>query len=140
MSSVVEKDFAKAYTLGELFHEENYSFSVPIYQREYAWQEVQTEDLIADFLEFAETRDSNANYLLGQVIVSPLESGPKEFSLVDGQQRFTTLLLLFSAARDFANEHFRESSPTKTKELADACGKILFSTNRSGKTSPRREK
>ena len=137
MSSVVEKDFAKAYTLGELFHEENYSFSVPIYQREYAWQEVQTEDLIADFLEFAETRDSNANYLLGQVIVSPLESGPKEFSLVDGQQRFTTLLLLFSAARDFANEHFRESSPTKTKELADACGKILFSTNRSGKTSPR---
>jgi hypothetical protein len=139
VSSVVEKDFARAYTLGELFHEENFSFSVPIYQREYAWQEVQTEDLISDFFEFAANRDSNDNYLLGQVIVSPLESGPKEFSLVDGQQRFTTLLLLFSAARDFANDHFQQSSPTKTKDLADACGKILFSTNRSGKTNPRLE-
>ncbi len=66
-------------------------YCVPDFQRGYAWKEEQVTQLLEDIRFFFET--GKPVYLLGQVIVS---YGPDsdDYTLVDGQQRVTTLLLL----------------------------------------------
>jgi hypothetical protein len=72
------------------------SYTVPVYQREYAWGRDQIQDLITDLNEFIE--DEDPYYLLGQVIAAP-NDGDEQWSLIDGQQRTTTLFLLLLAIR-----------------------------------------
>jgi uncharacterized protein with ParB-like and HNH nuclease domain len=71
----------------ELFNNVNYV--VPIYQRNYAWSELQIEQLIEDILN-----NKNENYFLGTLIVN--RNGDK-LEVIDGQQRLTTLFLLLKA-------------------------------------------
>jgi hypothetical protein len=70
------------------------SYEVPIYQRAYAWSHEQIESLLDDLFSWADSDDPY--YLLGQVIVAPSNS-IREWALVDGQQRVTSLFLLLTA-------------------------------------------
>lgn len=67
-------------------------YIIPIYQRNYAWEKDEIEQLLADIY------DSNERYYLGSLIVD--EIAPKTFSVIDGQQRLTTLFLLLTFLRD----------------------------------------
>lgn len=70
------------------------SYEVPVYQREYAWTHEQIEALLDDLFSWADSEDPY--YLLGQAIVAP-SSGAREWALVDGQQRVTSIYLLLTA-------------------------------------------
>lgn len=67
------------------------SYEVPVYQREYAWSHEQIEALLDDLFAWADSEDPY--YLLGQAIVAP-SLGLREWALVDGQQRVTSIYLL----------------------------------------------
>lgn len=83
----------------ELLHGAKYT--IDFYQREYAWQERQVQELIEDltgtFLRFFEPEherqqvEEYGHYFLGSIVISHKRS--KRF-VVDGQQRLTTLSLL----------------------------------------------
>lgn len=64
-------------------------YTIPLYQRAYAWEEKQLVQLVEDILDVAE----DANYYIGSLIVSP-QSG--KYEVVDGQQRLTSLFLLLN--------------------------------------------
>ena len=74
-------------------------YSVPAFQRPYVWKRKQVRSLIDDIRQ--EHKDDNGtatHYFLGSIVVYP---GPSDaFELVDGQQRITTLYILFCALRD----------------------------------------
>jgi len=73
------------------------SITVPIYQREYDWDSDQIERLLIDldiFANEAENNENNELYFAGAVILEKSDNYPKEFEVVDGQQRLTTLFLL----------------------------------------------
>ena len=65
---------------------------IPIYQRNYAWEKDEIEQLLTDIY------DSKERYYLGSLIVD--EIAPNTFSVIDGQQRLTTLFLLLTFLRD----------------------------------------
>ncbi|MCB1177885.1 MAG: DUF262 domain-containing protein, partial [Leptospiraceae bacterium] len=77
----------KKISISKLFFDNNYL--VPIYQRNYAWEEKHIEQLIDDINDF---KDSENDYFLGNLIVNQRESNL--FEVIDGQQRLTTLYLL----------------------------------------------
>jgi len=120
----------KAVSLYNLFHDRSYL--VPQFQRGYAWGEDQIKDLLMDLESFfTEEKDSETNYILGQIIVSPTDDVVRKtgykHSLIDGQQRATTLLLLFSAMQElFTN--FSEKFPAEdwNSELLDLRNLITF--------------
>ena len=91
-----EKPKVEALNLAQIFSEAN-TFMVPTYQREYAWGEEQVEDLTSDLQLFLESDDPY--YILGQVILAKNHdhSSGYLYAVVDGQQRMTTLYLLFIA-------------------------------------------
>lgn len=80
-------------TVKRLF--ENF-FQIPGYQRLYDWGKPQVEQLLNDLKEhFGESEEK---YLLNAVLV--WDDGVR-LDVIDGQQRITTLFLLFAAARDY---------------------------------------
>lgn len=66
------------------------SYSVPIYQRSYAWEKDQIEQLINDIYDASDKE----TYFLGSLIVDEQEK--HLFSVIDGQQRLTTLYLIMA--------------------------------------------
>ena len=69
-------------------------FRIPNYQRDYAWETDNVDDLMDDVIEAIET---NTRHYIGTFILSKLDMGDV-FNVVDGQQRLTTLIMLFNVA------------------------------------------
>ncbi|HEM5090267.1 TPA: DUF262 domain-containing protein, partial [Streptococcus suis] len=67
-----------------------FQFSIPLYQREYAWREQQWKELLTDLQHSFEKEGMVSDYW-GNVIVFKDES-KKVYEIVDGQQRLITLL------------------------------------------------
>lgn len=67
-----------------------YNYRVPIYQRNYAWTEIQIVQLIEDIDSSIET--SGDSYFLGNLIVNQFDNN--DYEVIDGQQRLTRLYLL----------------------------------------------
>ena len=75
---------------------QNSSFVIPVYQRNYAWREEQCRRLLDDAI--ALTKDSEKRHFVGSVCIKHRWEGNRESVIViDGQQRLTTLSLLFLA-------------------------------------------
>ncbi|KAA9176465.1 DUF4357 domain-containing protein [Delftia sp. BR1] len=92
---------AKEQSLAKIFSDD-YVFTIPGYQRPYAWGRDQAQELLDDLLgalAAAPTQLSDAApYFLGSIVLIKADSMP-EATVVDGQQRLTTLTLLLSAIR-----------------------------------------
>lgn len=69
-------------------------FSIPDYQRGFAWGERQARDLVEDLEQLMVTRDL-AFHFTGTLVVSWNEEA-KRLDIVDGQQRLTSLVILLS--------------------------------------------
>ena len=94
---------------------QNSSFVIPVYQRNYAWGKEQCQRLLDDAI--ALTRDSEKRHFVGSVCIKHRWEGNRESVIViDGQQRFTTLSLLFlamaKAARKLDTQISRNLSAT----------------------------
>lgn len=83
--------------LGKLFTAE-YDFTIPDYQRPYAWGKDETLQLLDD-LQGSLARDTDEPYFLGSLVLVK-EKGYPAAEVIDGQQRLTTLTILFSVLRD----------------------------------------
>jgi hypothetical protein len=65
-------------------------YVIPLYQRAFAWEDKEIEQMIDDILNFR-----TDNYYLGTLIVDKRKDG--KYEVIDGQQRLTALFLLFTA-------------------------------------------
>ncbi|MEV4638082.1 DUF262 domain-containing protein [Actinoplanes sp. NPDC049548] len=86
----------------------DYSFSIPDYQRPYAWRKEQALQLLDDLSE-ALDRDSKEPYFLGSVVLVKDKQNPAT-EVIDGQQRLTTLTILLAVLRDLADDDEVRSS------------------------------
>ncbi|MFJ4842835.1 DUF262 domain-containing protein [Streptomyces sp. NPDC088746] len=80
----------------------DYDFRIPDYQRPYAWQAEQAQQLLAD-LEEALLRGDGEPYFLGSLVLVK-DSRAAEADVIDGQQRLTTLTILLAVMRDLAQQ------------------------------------
>jgi hypothetical protein len=99
MQQMLKQIDAGEVQLGKLFTAE-YDFAIPDYQRPYAWGKDETLQLLDD-LQSALDRDVDEPYFLGSVVLVK-ERDIAAFEVIDGQQRLTTLTILFAVLRDLA--------------------------------------
>lgn len=76
------------FNIREIFQN---AYSIPIYQRAYAWTEKEINTLIDDVYDYYQ-RESNQNYYIGSLVIH--SDTDDVTSVIDGQQRLTTLSLL----------------------------------------------
>ena len=85
--------------LKKIFSEE-FWFIVPQYQRPYVWQEENIQELIDD-LYYAFENKQNSEYFLGALVLKrTTEKEFREYEILDGQQRLTTLCMMMAVIRD----------------------------------------
>lgn len=122
----------KLYSISELLER---NFYIPSYQRGYRWTKQQVEDLLNDIYGFAikPNKSSKEFYCLQPVVVKPhkwvrtlFDSSTENvdgWELVDGQQRLTTLRVLFTY---LIKEHLK-GDPLK-KEYGKDVFKVEYET------------
>lgn len=82
---------SKSLSMGSLGTDQA-RYVIPVYQRPYAWTSVQVSQLMQDLLDFYRSPDIQSTYSLGTIVCD--EETPGVFSILDGQQRLTTIDLL----------------------------------------------
>jgi hypothetical protein len=93
----------KEHAIKEVFSKD-FMFTIPRYQRPYAWQIEQSQTLLEDLIsalgDLDDDSDDIDDYFLGSIVVVKEEHSP-EAEIVDGQQRLTTLTILLAVIRSF---------------------------------------
>ena len=91
----------REYDISKIFSND-FVFSIPRYQRPYAWTTEHAGELLEDLLSFLGEGDipvSEVNpYFLGSIVLIKGSNLPRA-EVVDGQQRLTTLTILLAAIR-----------------------------------------
>ena len=104
----------------------NQQYRVPLYQRRYQWKKENWEQLWEDLLEiYALPSPRKHNHFIGSVVTQQISTAPEEvnrYTLIDGQQRMTTLFILLSVIRSRAEDKLAE-------EIYDDC---LVNKHREG--------
>ena len=103
------KDNIPTFSIKELF-ENGDVYSIPIYQRNYAWGEGQVNQLVQDVFDFAfDSKKSKNNYYIGTLVVNKRQQDNKTFyDTIDGQQRLTTLNLLIAALHNTFGDKIKD--------------------------------
>ncbi|HYD16454.1 MAG TPA: DUF262 domain-containing protein [Candidatus Nanoarchaeia archaeon] len=91
---------------------DDYIFTIPGYQRPYAWTTKEAGELFDDLHGFMRSTSERMNevspYFLGSIVLIKGEGSPNA-DVVDGQQRLTTLTILLAAIRaTLSNRQARE--------------------------------
>ncbi len=108
-------------------------FRIPEYQRPYVWGTDEVSELLDD-LTFAMNEKPDFDYFLGSFVFQSKAAAPEkgqefdENDLLDGQQRMTTLLMLFAAIRDLAEE----------PDAKDDCQKCIYQKHSKYRSIPER--
>lgn len=123
---------AKEYTLKEILNDKKYTCDY--FQREYKWKKENVEQLVQDLTDaFRDNLRPNhttedvaryATYFLGSIVLS--DKGGV-LSIIDGQQRLTSLtLLLIYLNHEMYNQHIEDEANLKTMIFSNSFGRKSF--------------
>ena len=88
-------------SIEQVFGNADSFYQMPEYQRPYSWDKERVEQLWFDLVEayknYVEDPAVDSNYFLGSLVVVKNGQG---YDVIDGQQRMTTLTILFCVLRD----------------------------------------
>jgi uncharacterized protein with ParB-like and HNH nuclease domain len=96
---------AKELSINDIFCS-NFSFEIPPYQRPYSWNREHAEQLLEDITEFAfkdDDYDKLLPYFVGSLVLIK-DQTKRHAKVVDGQQRLTTFIILFSVLRHITKD------------------------------------
>jgi uncharacterized protein with ParB-like and HNH nuclease domain len=121
--------------LSELFSSDNkVTYHIPKYQREYVWGKWNWESLFDDIEE------SEGSHFLGSIICINTETDslkPAALELVDGQQRMTTISLLYLAIYKYLSDNMPDKSDMESVyELMRLRDRIISKEDKDIRLSP----
>ncbi len=104
-----------AKNIVKIFSDADSYYQIPDYQRPYSWGDEQVEQLWDDLCSAMESDDES--YFLGPVILIKTKDW---FEVVDGQQRLTTLTILFCVIRDSYKEELEKLDKSIINKVQNA--------------------
>ncbi len=91
----------KESTINDFFALTGTIFSIPVYQRNYTWEEENCEKLLQDIVSISQNKKTHfmgsITYILHLIDDEKSLRKLQEFVIIDGQQRITTIMLLLKA-------------------------------------------
>ncbi|MFP6111887.1 DUF262 domain-containing protein [Helicobacter pylori] len=92
---------ARESTINDFFALTSTIFSIPVYQRNYTWEEENCEKLLQDIISISQNKKTHfmgsITYILHLIDDEKSLRKLQEFVIIDGQQRVTTIMLLLKA-------------------------------------------
>lgn len=103
-------------SIEQVFGNADSFYQMPEYQRPYSWDKERVEQLWFDLVEayknYVEDPAVDSNYFLGSLVVVKNGQG---YDVIDGQQRMTTLTILFCVLRDLDKLNLPDTRMNKVK-------------------------
>ncbi len=116
-------------TLLEFFEQnQNNQFVIPIYQRLYSWKKEQCEQLWDDIIKTGGNDQIKGHFIGSILYVRDDDTHSSPLLIIDGQQRLTTITLLFIALRDHLNDEDEFLEKFSRKEIES----YLINSNKDG--------
>jgi len=97
-----------------LFDSDEDLYKIPKYQRPYSWENRHIIQLIDDTYE-AWKEDETSPYFLGSIILVKEKESEERYSILDGQQRITTLLILYSVFKHKFKQYLSNNNKNKVE-------------------------
>lgn len=120
---------AGATTLLGFFEEnQNNQFVIPIYQRVYSWKKEQCEQLWDDIIKIGGNDKMNGHFIGSILYVLDGNTPSSPLLIIDGQQRLTTITLLFIALRNHLSDEVKILKKFSRKETES----YLINSNKDG--------
>jgi len=119
---------AETDTFGGIIKGDN-KFKVPLYQRDYSWNKTHWNDL---WLDIETNRKNDSKHYMGSVVL--VSKHKKQYDIIDGQQRLTTLTILVLAVVDTLNDLVKREIDVENNEkriellITDFIGKKSLSS------------
>ncbi|MFA5955518.1 DUF262 domain-containing protein [Hyphomicrobium sp.] len=120
-----------------------YLLNIPLFQRPYSWGREQAEQLLDDLMEAAgisSDGEADQTYFLGAVVLMDAPGAetvklspkmtPREFGVIDGQQRLVTLMTLLALLRDLETDARKTVGKRVHTMLVAQLGTRFFRTER----------
>lgn len=124
----IKNDFAiNSLTIKEWLSRDKSIIKIPIYQRGYEWEKENVQSLLIDIEK--RLKDNTDHYfgVIASKIIKPDQVGDNYIiKIIDGQQRLTTSMLFYCAARDVLKYKFPNRNLKEDEEFSiinDACDK-----------------
>lgn len=95
-----ERLYAEKQTIAEVFSPDKF-YIIPPFQRRFVWDKENFQQLMEDLWEAFES--GKGYYFLGSIVLS--REGRNLYKVIDGQQRLTTISLLYATLRDIVNDN-----------------------------------
>jgi uncharacterized protein with ParB-like and HNH nuclease domain len=117
---------AESLTITELFQTATYE--VPAFQRDYSWTKEQCEDLWGDIENLVDGQ-VKAHFIGPMVVIRHGEKNQKNYLVIDGQQRLTTIQMIISLLRDHwvQLDPGMRQTPVGPRPYEDTCRSLLVS-------------
>lgn len=108
------------YPIQKIFNDD-FVFTIPQYQRPYAWKTEQAEELLDDLVAFIGHGeviiDDLPPYFLGSIVL--IKGDEPKSEVIDGQQRLTTLSILLSVLRSLMQPRYANALTSYLYQEAD---------------------
>lgn len=101
---------ANTSNLRSIYELLEYQYQIPSYQRGYRWTKYQVIELLDDIWEYAQKEKKKEEYYCLQPIVV-VKIGEKIYSVIDGQQRLTTLLIILNTMQEVMRMLYKALTP-----------------------------
>ncbi|WQX64302.1 DUF262 and DUF1524 domain-containing protein [Helicobacter pylori] len=122
---------AKEATLLGFFEEnQNNQFVIPIYQRLYSWKKEQCKQLWDDIIKIGGNDKMNGHFI-GSIlyVLDGIKHSNNPLLIIDGQQRLTTITLLFIALRNHLSEEVEILEKFSRQKIQN---RYLINSNKDG--------
>lgn len=98
---------ARQISISEFLSSSKTRFIIPVYQRNYDWKEKNCLQLFNDIKEASESENIKSHFMGSVVYISNSDTDSidlKEYVIIDGQQRLTTITLFLKALYDLLED------------------------------------
>lgn len=102
------------------------TYEIPIYQRNYAWEEDQIKTLIQDVYDACKsTVEHPSTYYIGTLV--SFDKGDRTYEVIDGQQRLTTIYIILKALKlsESIKSHITYRARKRSKDTLQHLGESL---------------
>ncbi|MFM9908823.1 MAG: DUF262 domain-containing protein [Chitinophagaceae bacterium] len=110
---------AKQVKLNKFLSQTDTQFMIPVYQRNYDWTLPQCKQLFDDILSVANNENLTSHFIGSIVFIHDnvySSSGISELSIIDGQQRLTTITLIYISIYTLAQQLGNNNLVNKIEE------------------------
>lgn len=119
----------KKTNVESLFSGDNTNYTIPVYQRIYSWKPKQCRQLFDDLLSIIKT---DREHFFGSVVLC--HDKHTAWIVIDGQQRLTTVSLVWLALSKLIKDGIKSATPTLADNIRN---KYCYESEIDGSTLPR---